>query len=179
MLRAQQSRSRGESMIRVVSWVCGLWILAIAGGCGASPAATDGGSGGGAGGGGCNTLANTGAVVSETANAGALPTMNGGTVLDGTYVLVSNVQYAGSGAGSKTHKRTLQISGTTIQMVNSDDNGPDVRVTLSIAPSGSELNESGTCPTGLTITPGKYTASSTSLAINKHGSNQVETYTRQ
>jgi hypothetical protein len=127
----------------------------------------------------CNAIANVGTPVAETANAAALPAMTGGTIVDGTYVLISNVQYAGSSAGTKTHKRTLAISGTTIQLVNSDDAGADVHVTLKIAPSGNALNETLTCPTGLPFTPGTYTATATTLAIQKSGSQQVETYAKQ
>lgn len=127
----------------------------------------------------CNTLANVGTSVSETANAAAVPVMTGGTIVDGTYVLTSNVQYAGSGAGSKTHKRTLAISGTTLQLVNSDNGGPDVHVTIKVAPVGAELNEMGTCPAGFALTPGTYTATATTLEIQKNGSKQLETYTKQ
>lgn len=153
--------------------------LAVAA-CGGSSDGT-GGAGGGSGGGSgdCNALVNIGQVVHETADPGSLPTMTGGTLVDGTYVLVSNVQYATSSADSDTHKRTIQIAGDTIQLVNSDNGGPDIHATLKIAPSGSALNETAACPVGLQITPGTYTATATTLAIQKNGSNQVETYDKQ
>ena len=135
--------------------------------------ATDGASGD------CNTLTNVGTVVSETTNASALPAMTGGTIVDGTYVLSSAVEYAGSTADTKTHKRTLKISGTTIQIVNSDNGGPDVHATLSIAPSGNKMNETMTCPVAGAVTQGAYTATATTLAILKDGENLIETYTKQ
>jgi hypothetical protein len=94
----------------------------------------------------CNKLANIGTVVAGTADAGAIPTMTGGKIYDGTYVLVSDINYAGHSADKKTHKRTLLISGTTIQVVNSDDGGPEVHATMTVAPIGKELNDTMTCP---------------------------------
>src|SRR6185437_9224770 len=97
------------------------------GGAGGAPTTGNGSSSGsagstsssGAGGGTCNAVANVGTAVSETTDPGPTPTMTGGTIADGTYVLASAVYYAGSTAGSKTHKRTFQVAGTTIQAVNS------------------------------------------------------------
>lgn len=130
-------------------------------------------------GGACNTIANIGTAVPETTNPAALPAMTGGTIADGTYVLTSAVYYAGSTASSVTHKRTLAISGSTVQLVNSDNSGPDVHATIMFAPSGNQLGDQGTCPAGLTVGPSTYTASSTTLEITKVADNQVETYTKQ
>ena len=52
-------------------------------------------------------------------------------------------------------------------------------MTLTIAPAGIELNEVATCPVGLNLTPGGYTATATTLAIQKNGTKQLETYTKQ
>ncbi|APR77798.1 Hypothetical protein A7982_03145 [Minicystis rosea] len=137
------------------------------------------GSGGGDTIGDCNALANIGQVIAETADGGPVPTMTGGTIADGIYVLTSNVQYAGSSADSRTHRRTIQIAGNSVQIVNSDDGAPDVHATLELAPSGNALDEMAVCPPGLVAEMGTYTATATSLAILKNGTNQVETYTKQ
>ena len=126
----------------------------------------------------CNALQNIGKVVKGTANAAALPKMTGGKVHDGTYVLTSNVSYAGHSADTKTHKRTLLVNGATVQLVNSDDGGLDIHATISVAPMTNELNDSLTCPI-VGGTPNTFTATPNSLALLKHGDNQVETYTMQ
>jgi hypothetical protein len=91
------------------------------------------------------------------------------------------VQDAGASAGSGTHKRTLAISGDTIQtiqIVNSDNGGADVHATITISPVVNVMNDTLTCPANQ-FQGSTYTATPTTLAILKPGTTQVETYNKQ
>src|SRR5262245_49853480 len=118
----------------------------IASGCGdgamTAPSGT-GGTGGNTGGGGssgiCNTLANVGTDVPVTTNAGAVPTMTGGQIADGTYVLTSQVVYAGgSTAGLGPLKQTFVIAGNTVQVVQSGSGMADEHQTIQLDPAGTQ-----------------------------------------
>src|SRR5580658_3477268 len=76
----------------------------------------------------CNTLANHAPVISLPSTTAAAPHAQGGTILDGTYVLSSNVLYgsvpesdaeAANDAQFIEESETLSISGSTWQMVGS------------------------------------------------------------
>ena len=154
----------------------------IASGCGdgsmTAPSGTGGsggstGSGGSMGGGGsggsglCNTLANVGTEVPVTTNAGAAPTMTGGQIADGTYVLTSQVVYAGrSTAGLGSLKQTFVIAGNTVQVVQSGEGGPDEHQTIQLDPSGGKLNFAYSCPTPGNRLDGPYTATATTFAYD-------------
>jgi hypothetical protein len=162
-----------------LNWI-GAALMIAGSGCGSSMNAPSGaggnagggsggstGSGGGAGTGLCNTLANVGNVVPLTTNAGAAPAMTGGQIADGTYVLTSQVAYAGrSTAGLGTLKQTFVITGNTVQVVQSGDGGPDEHQTIQLDPSGGRLNFAYSCPTPGSKLDGPYTATATTFAYD-------------
>ena len=59
-------------------------------------------------------------------------------------MLTSSVWYANLAPNETYRKRTLVISGQTMQTVTSEDFGPDLRVSFTITPSGF-LNQVPTC----------------------------------
>ena len=81
--------------------------------------------------GGCNSLANMGPVVQEMYVASDPVTGDGGTIVDGTYVLTAVALYTGpdggSGSSGATLQDTLAINGTTYERVYSavNDAGDD------------------------------------------------------
>jgi hypothetical protein len=159
-----------------LTWI-GAAIMIAGSGCGSSmtmPSGTGGsagsGSGGRGGGGPCNTLANVGTDVPVTTNAGAAPTMTGGQILDGTYVLTSQVVYAGkSTAGLGVLKQTFVIAGNIVQTVLSGDGGPNEHQTIQLDPSGAQLNFAYTCPTPGNKLDGPYTATATTFTYDLDG----------
>ncbi len=86
-----------------------------------------GGSGGGSPlGGGCGTLTNDAPGVAETAGSGTIPTMTGGTIVDGTYFITERLDYSGGTCGC-TNKTVAIISGggTMLQAVSRTDTAAD------------------------------------------------------
>ncbi len=159
---------------------------------GGSSGGTSGGGSGGTSGGGtsgsggsggtvCNQLVNLGTAITPVGNSAQKPNMTGGNIVDGTYILTSIVEYDTTSGFTETRKRTLKVNGNTVQVVNSDNGGPDVHATISIAPAGTSplLNAAFTCPAVSGTLADYYTAASTSLQLRKSGDNQVYTYTLQ
>jgi hypothetical protein len=134
-----------------------------AGGSGAGGGSS--GSGGSGGAGSCNTLANIGTDVPVTTDPGPAPAMTGGTIVDGTYVLTSQVNYAGATLGSGALKQTFVITGNTVQVVQSGMGGPDEHSTIIQIPSGNQLTFTYSCPTARTLTV-PYTATPTTFAYD-------------
>jgi hypothetical protein len=130
----------------------------------------------------CNTLANISPDVAQTFDPSAGPSPSGGTILDGIYTDTTEVRY-GSATGTPHHQRTtLQITGTTMQVVTSQDGGPDQRATVTLMASpGGALRLPASCPAGLTaLPPDGYTASGSTLMLFTHnGATVVSTFTRQ
>ncbi len=119
--------------------------------------------------------------ITPVGNSAQKPNMTGGNIVDGTYILTSIVEYDTTSGFTETRKRTLKVNGNTVQVVNSDNGGPDVHATISIAPAGTSplLNAAFTCPAVSGTLADYYTAASTSLQLRKSGDNQVYTYTLQ
>jgi len=143
------------------------------------------GSDGSAGAGVCNTLTNIGTDVPWTSDPAPVPTMTGGAIVDGTYVLTSSVNYAGVSAPSADAKSkfTILIAGNTVEFVASYNGGPDGHSTVHETPSGIQLNATQTCGGG-GLVDGTYTATPTSLTVRpvRDAANEdyhVVTFTKQ
>jgi hypothetical protein len=66
----------------------------------------------------CNMVASVGTAVTPTCVAGMVPTGTGGTIVDGTYTLMSQTYY-GSVCATTPVNATLQIMGGCVQEVTS------------------------------------------------------------
>jgi hypothetical protein len=182
---------RKENEMTKLTWLAVAFMMASGCGDGAmtAPSGTGGSGGGGStgsagstGGGGssglCNTLANVGTDVPVTTNAGAVPTMTGGQIADGTYVLTSQVVYAGgSTAGLGPLKQTFVIAGNTVQVVQKGQDNVDEHQTIQLDPSGTQLNFAYSCPTPGAKIDGPYTATATTFSVVLSG-NWVLTSTK-
>jgi hypothetical protein len=133
----------------------------------------------------CNTLANVAQTVTVQAVAQDPPQSQGGTVADGTYALTDVTLYTGPGgpSGASGHSQvTIQIAGTTIEVVNAG-NPPTQTVTL--ATSGTAFTATDTCP-DTKVTQGSYTTTATTFVVFLDGGSGdagartlVETFTKQ
>jgi hypothetical protein len=113
--------------------VAAIAYLCAGAACGSSQAASDAGDAGldagdGPGGAGscsanvppgqaCNTLASVGAAVTPTCMSGSIPAGTGGTIVDGTYTLISQTYYGSTTCSSTPINATLEIAGACIQEV--------------------------------------------------------------
>ena len=133
----------------------------------------------------CNTLANSAAPIPVVEVAADPPAPEGGTVVDGTYALTGAVIYTGSAGPtgtSGTTQTTLEITGSTIQVVSTGD--PTTR-TVTFTTSGTSLASVDTCP-DTDSHPGTYTATPTTFVVELDGGTDdagartlVETFTKQ
>jgi hypothetical protein len=120
------------------------------------------------GGGVCNQMANVGEAVTPTCASGAPPTMTGGTIADGTYVMTAETLY-GQGCGDSgvpmaPQAETYVLSGACLQAVltsngESESLGPDgstttftdggqLTETSSVSIQGNQLSLTTLCPVG-------------------------------
>jgi hypothetical protein len=126
----------------------------------------------------CNTFDNISPTITRTVNQGLPPAMTGGTIVDGTYVVSSIVQYNGD-ATSYSLAETSVITGNFDAWVASTNGQLPVRYTTTFTTVGNQLMLSVCCPApgSLTIS---YTTDGTTLAhVDPLNSNRVITYTRQ
>jgi hypothetical protein len=110
----------------------------------------------------CNTLANTGTVVTPTCVAGSAAAMSGGAIADGTYVLASATAYTSSCSGVSLPTggpTTMLVSGGCIQTI--DVTGGAHTYTWTTA--GTTLTMTEICPASSTVNL-PYTATATTLA---------------
>src|SRR5262249_54128967 len=70
----------------------------------------------------CNTLVNAGQNINWIQVTDKLPTPAGGTIVDGTYVLTSQIEYGVMFPGGPipVGAETIEIHGTTMQVVKAD-----------------------------------------------------------
>lgn len=110
----------------------------------------------------CNTVANIGSVVTPTCVAGTPPTMTGGTILNGTYVLVSAQAYTSNctaltlPTGGPT---TLVITDGCMQSIDAQGGAQN----YAVSEAGNELMLQRTCPGPLMYNE-TYSATSTMLS---------------
>jgi hypothetical protein len=129
-------------------------------------------------GGACNTFANVSPVVTRTVEQGDAPTMTGGPIVDGTYIVTSIVQYNGD-MTPYSLAETSVIAGNVDAWVASTNGGPAMRYTTTFTTTNNQMAFEFCCPTvgALTIL---YTTTATTLShIDPANPNRVITYTRQ
>lgn len=159
---------------------------AATGGAAGSGGAATGGSGGSGTGGGstggtggasaCNDLVNDGADVPETAETGTPPTMTGGSIADGTYVLTARKDWQGS--CNCTTRQKVVISGTGAQLVTRTDQGADTHVTSTWSVAGNKLTSTITCPGAQTLQL-EFTATATELQVFDAADQSLNVYTKK
>lgn len=126
----------------------------------------------------CAPVPNVGATISKVTHAGAAPTMTGGTIADGTYVLTAFDLYGGA-TGTSTHKMTLVLKGGDAVHVDSKDGAADKITYVKYTTSGSSFTMSTSCGGSGSVTVG-YTATATTFMMNSPGmTNEVLTYTKK
>jgi len=133
----------------------------------------------------CNTIANIAQTITIQQVASAPPAAQGGTFVDGTYTMTDVTIYTGPQGPtgpSGTSKTTLQITGTTFQVVN--DGTPGTRTVTAVV-SGSSVTATDTCPDS-TIFHETFTATATSFVVYLDGGTDdagartvAETFTKQ
>jgi hypothetical protein len=141
--------------------------------------------------GGCNTVVNGGSLIASTNAGGSPPSLTGGTIPDGTYVLTAVVAYpvpeGGSFSTPVPWKETFVISANTANSVREfvyPDGGTtgEVRASFTVSTVGSTLNLSETCNTamGLSGAPFQVNApDSGPLTMEIQISNVLTTFTKQ
>ncbi|HEY7375695.1 MAG TPA: hypothetical protein VIF57_26295 [Polyangia bacterium] len=156
--------------------------IAISGAGGAGGTAIGGAGGGGAvgaGGAGCATVENIGQTVTEVEASGLPPTPMGGTILDGTYVLIKSEAFPPITLDMPEHSsETLQIAGSQMNVAITSDAYPaGLQGTATLSTSDTDLTISWLCGASGSFEQ-QYTATATELVlISPPG--EVQTYTKQ
>lgn len=97
----------------------------------------------------CNELAQCGNLVESVRSVGGeIPTLNGGTIADGTYVLTQVTDFNGvppDGWRAPYGTETLRIQGSTIEDVFTSPSGDVRRFEATLAVVGTSLRLTPTC----------------------------------
>jgi hypothetical protein len=146
----------------------------VAGGGGAAGGAATGGAGGQA----CNSVALLGSAVGQTSGTGAAPTPQGGTLVDGTWVLTKSEVYSGT-PDTSTSQITFTTAGGKAQVVVKTATSVE-RVNYDMTVNGTSLTAKETCPGSSEYSYG-FTATATEFTefIAAGNATQVNTYTKQ
>ncbi|NUP99271.1 MAG: pilus assembly protein [Armatimonadetes bacterium] len=136
----------------------------------------DDGTGGTGGSSACNALVNDGADIPEVAQTGTPPTMTGGSVTDGTYVLTSRKDWQGS-CGCTTRQK-ITVSGGKIQLVTRTDSKPDQHMSATATFASNKLSLAVDCPTAAKQEH-TYTATATELQIFSASDQALSVYTKK
>jgi hypothetical protein len=129
-------------------------------------------------GGTCNTFPNISPTVTRTVVQGPPPTMTGGQIVDGTYVVSGVVHYSGD-LTPFTIAETSVIAGNVDAWVSSINSAPTTRFTTTFTVTNNQMVMEFCCPTSLDLTI-TYTTDGVTLShIDPANPNRVITYTRQ
>jgi len=133
----------------------------------------------------CNMLTNSATPITYSQVNQNPPVPQGGTMVDGTYAMTDASIYTGPNGPSGPSgmaQTTIQVTGTTIQIVESGQ--PPTR-TVTLATIGTRFTATDTCPDAK-VTQGDYTATSTTILIflaagtdDAGARTLVETFTKQ
>ncbi|MBK7401199.1 MAG: hypothetical protein IPJ34_34325 [Myxococcales bacterium] len=131
----------------------------------------------------CNALANAADVVTTQQVAEALPSLKGGSVAEGTYVVTAVTAYTGPGAtGPKTGttmQQTMRLAAGAFDIVRVQNGGAEKRSSGAYSTSGSAFTLGGTCPTTSSV-PVEYDATATTLRISLGSTiKEILTYTKK
>jgi hypothetical protein len=126
----------------------------------------------------CNTLAQLGAHVSRTVDAGAVPAMTGGTIQNGVYVLTAIVQYNNDNT-AYTLKQTSQVIGNVDTWVSSVNMAADVHYTATFATATNQLTLTLCCPAAATLAVGYTVTANGFQNVDPSNANRVFTFTKQ
>jgi hypothetical protein len=130
----------------------------------------------------CNTLQLSGPQIAKTSHAGAAPTMMGGTIALGTYLLTAIDKYNGT-QGSNTHRETWAITAGHLEVTTEDSSdGKGVQHNSgSWSTATNMLTLTITCPGAGALT-GLYTFADGKLAFLSEPNStdqEIHTLTKQ
>src|SRR5450432_3920658 len=92
----------------------------------------------------CNALVPKGAAVTPTCTTGMIPTGQGGTIVDGTYVLTAETYYNAPTCPTIAPRETIVFAGGCLQLAS----GPsplDITASGTFTVAGSRFNLTRTC----------------------------------
>lgn len=132
----------------------------------------------------CNSLVDVADVITTQQVAEALPTLKGGTVSEGTYVVTAVTRYTGPSGSTgpvpgTTMEQTLRLSAGAFEIVRAQNGGAVKRSSGGYSASGTTFTLAATCPTPSTV-PVEYEATPTTLRISLGSTiKEILTYTKK
>lgn len=132
----------------------------------------------------CNALANVAEVVTTQQVAEALPSLKGGSVAEGTYVVTAVTAYTGPGGATgpktgTTMQQTMRLAAGAFDIVRIQNGGTEKRSSGAYSTSGTAFTLGGTCPTTSSV-PVEYDATPTTLRISLGSTiKEILTYTKK
>ena len=129
----------------------------------------------------CNALTNDATAITVRRSTTALPTPTGGTIVDGTYYLVSDVFHeAAADMDLGPEQGTAEYTGTTVQqIVAAMGEAPLASTSTFTLGGGTAISFTQTCPGTLDLRWDQYSTDGINLALHYTTVKRVQTFVRQ
>jgi hypothetical protein len=112
----------------------------------------------------CNAVAQLGDVVHPTCTTDPTPTMTGGTIAEGTYVLTTETYFGCSSPLPTSQSVTMVISGSAFES-RLDCNGCPPTMSGTFTINGNELSMTTICPANVSSSVAAFTATESNLWV--------------
>ena len=126
----------------------------------------------------CNTLAAAGGTVTDQVGTAA-PSLGGGTLLDGRYVLTRYEWYTPNQLHTRTITLEVSGGGRYGAYLWTRDADPEQRTTVNIATSSSQIAMRGVCPAGQDLEWDQYGMTDSGLTLYSSRDNKAAFFARQ
>lgn len=129
----------------------------------------------------CNMLSNDAPEITVRRSTAPLPVPTGGTIVDGTYFLVSDVFHeTPEDADLGPEQATAQYTGDTVQLILSQMGEEAVATTSTFSTSGAtDISFVQSCPDELDLRWDQYSTDGDTLQLHYTTLKRVQTYARQ
>lgn len=125
---------------------------------------------------GCNTVAQKGTAVSQTAWTDPIPALTGGVIADGTWVMTKWAKTEGTAPASVSTAETLVVAGTSWKIA-AVAGSLSVHANGVATTSGNTITFVQTCP-GSSSKASTYTATATELMVRDEPSHDLVWFTK-
>lgn len=126
----------------------------------------------------CNDLTPGGSIITDQRGA-AVPALNGGTLVDGRYILTRYEWYTPNDLHTRSITLVISGGGTAGQYLWTRDQDPQVRTSLSIATSGSQIALRATCPVGADLEWDQYGMTDSGMTLYSSRDTKAAFFSRQ
>jgi hypothetical protein len=126
----------------------------------------------------CNTLNTAGGTIMDQLAANP-PSLNGGSLVDGNYVLTKYEWYTPNQLHARSITLVVTGGGAYGQYLWTRDTDPEQRINVAIATNGSQIAMRATCPVGQDLEWDQYGMTASGMTLFSSRDNKAAFFSRQ